>query len=583
MKPLYLSDHRLNNLLRGAQANDDAYVRNKTINNARRILNPHDASKFASFLCNENLDESYFGPAFPHEIHTIYCNLPRILVSVATECAIQSVRLRHHLPTLVAAAIHLGKINSSILSGELLAACDQCSAFLDEYGYSATLSRKAIYLHLLATTNEQNSDNEIIKEKRNHLLKLFLPKKPRRLYAQFVNLTIDICDKDSDCLETMRDHLRLLNESKITSKKFPLHYAMMRRTLFPTNYHSIVNSAALLYFSSSSAIDLLVDLATASYCQSQLHIALRVLFEENEFIQARQHLQPSSESLRMFLNLPHSQDAEQAAYRASAIFPEVRIFSQWRRAIDFEFGFRTEIQLPPEPLPEAIFSPRLRLVDLCSPPKLRMRTLSHFDNSSSNAFLRTVALLHRIRHGDQLSNLSAEQIRTLLSETIGLSRFLDKVELMEIRECSEGDDADVIVFLAMVMLNDREPNEDIAFEMRMAFQKVVMQYHNSDIIRFLDWLYKRTASLCPVVVDLCDITFLEKLYLINSTYEKVLSVRQEICRWTASTFGRKEYESIADRLALDSKVRRIREGIDETRIFVDVIRYKQWALDTLGP
>ena len=33
----------------------------------------------------------------------------------------------------------------------------------------------------------------------------------------------------------------------------------------------------------------------------------------------------------------------------------------------------------------------------------------------------------------------------------------------------------------------------------------------------------------------------------------------------------------------DSKVRMIREGIDEARIFVDVLRYKQWALDALTP
>ena len=194
-----------------------------------------------------------------------------------------------------------------------------------------------------------------------------------------------------------------------------------------------------------------------------------------------------------------------------------------------------------------------------------------------------ICQIYKFNSFDHLHALLNVSLRSSPSETVGLSRLLDKAELMELRECSERDDADVIVFLAMVMLNDREPNEDIAFEMRMAFQKVVIQYHNSDIIRFLDWLHKRTASLCPVVVELCDITFLEKLYLINSTYEKVLSVRQDICRWTASTFGWKEYESIADRLALDSKVRRIREGIDETRIFVDVIRYKQWALDTLAP
>ena len=188
-----------------------------------------------------------------------------------------------------------------------------------------------------------------------------------------------------------------------------------------------------------------------------------------------------------------------------------------------------------------------------------------------------------IRGGDRLSNLTSEEIRVLLSQTTGFSRLLHKTELVELRDRSEKEDADVIVFLSMVMLNQREPNEDLAFEMRLAFQMVVIQAHNSDIITFLDWLYERTESLCPVVVDLCDISFLERLYLINATYADVLSTRERICRWTAVKFGLQEYESIADRLALDSKVRMIREGIDEARIFVDVLRYKQWALDALAP
>lgn len=584
MKPLRLSDHRLRNLLRGAQANTEPHIRHKTINNARQVLNPVEAQKFATLMCQTDLDEFYFGPAFPDATSTIYKTPRRRIISIANECAIQAGRLRHYLPRVIEASAALGSINSKILSGDLSTSCRLCDEFLNEFGFSATLARKVIYINFLATNANNSGSNPPYRHHANELLKLFFSEKAPRMYSQFLNLTIDICDRDVDCLETMKEHLRILGSSQETAKAFPPHYAMMRRILFPVNHRSIIDNVALLYFSSSTAIDLLVDLSIASHCGASVPQVLRTFCDEKEFNRAQSHLQPSVESLCIFLELPHAQGTEQAAYRASAIFPEVTSFARWRRAIDFEFYIRNETPLPQEPINFDYFGSELKLTDLCVPPvSEKLKIISHYDNSTSSSFLRTVAVLNRIRNGDRLSNLSSEEIRILLSQTTGFSQILHKSELIELKEHSEREDADIIVFLAMVMLNEREPNEDIAFDTRMAFQKVVMQSHDSDIIKFLNWLYGRTQSLCPVIVDLCDIAFLERLYIINSSYTEVLSTRERICRWTAEKFNRPELVATADRLALDSKVRMIREGIDETRIFVDVLRYKQWAMVALSP
>ena len=584
MKPLILSDHRLRNLLRGAQANTERHIRHRTINNARQLLNPNEAQKFATLMCQTDLDEFYFGPAFPDTITTIYKTPRRRVISIANECALQIGRLRHYLPRVIEASAALGFINSTILSGDLINSCRLCENFSNEFGFSATLARKVIYINFLATDANNTDSSSSHKHHANELLKLFFSEEAPRLYSQFLNLTIDICDKDVDCLETMKEHLRILKASQKTAKTFPPHNAMMRRILFPVNHHSVIDNVALLYFSSSTAIDLLVDLSIASHCGTSVPQTLRTLCDEEEFAHAQSNLQPSVESLQTFLELPHPQGAEQAAYCAAAIFPEIATFARWRRAIDYEFYIRNETPLPPEPANSDYFASDLKLTDLCEPPlSEKLRFLSHFDNSISSSFLRTVAVLNRIRNGDHLSNLSSDEVRILLSQTTGFSRVLRKNELIELKERSEREDADVIVFLAMVMLNEQEPSEDIAFDTRMAFQKVVIRSYDSDIVKFLNSLYGRTQSLCPVVVDLCDIAFLERLYLINSSYTEVLSTRERICRWTAEKYERPEHVSTADRLALDSKVRMIREGIDETRIFVDVLRYKQWAMDALSP
>ena len=576
-------DKRLRNLLRGAQSNTKSPARRRTINNARSILSLSDATAFATAMCETELDESFFGPAFPNSVTTIHRVPHRKYTSLEIECAIQRARLFHNLERLNGASVTLGLMNSAILSGNLMEARQLCMDLLDQFGYSATLARKIIYITLLATNHPKTIETLDTQAENDDLLQHFFSKGSSRHYAQFMNLTIDICDKDVDCFETMRDHMKFLNESLVTSTRFPPNYAMMRRILFPANFSSIINPVSLLYFSSSSAIDLLVDLCTASHCSMNSSRVLQELFSTRSFLCLKSNLQPRKSSLAEFIQLPHAQAPEQAAYRASSIFTEVKEFANWRRAIDYEFYIREAPQLPTERGSSTFFPNNLQLADLCEQPSIAHFSFEKFDNSAASSFLRTVAVLNCLRSGSRLTDLNSEDMRILLSQTTGFSRLLHKHELVDLKNHSKEENADIIVFLTMVMLNEKEPSEDLAFEMRMAFQMVVLRSHNADIVSFLNWLSKRTENLCPVVVELCDISFLERLYLINSSYSEVLESRERICRWMATTFGVQDYEAIADRLALDAKVRTIRRGIDEARIFVDVLRYKQWSLDALAP
>ena len=140
MQPINLSDSRLRNLLRGAQANTEPHIRRRTINNARRILDPPEAQKFATLMCQTDLDELYFGPTFPIDVKTIYKTPRRTVMSIANECALQTGRLRHYLPRAIEASVALGIINSTILSGNLVNSYRLCEDFIHEYGFFGNIS-----------------------------------------------------------------------------------------------------------------------------------------------------------------------------------------------------------------------------------------------------------------------------------------------------------------------------------------------------------------------------------------------------------------------------------------------------------
>ena len=579
----HITQPELRNLVRGAKSNSDSKTRYSTLNHARRLATPSNARTLAHFMCATELDAFYYGPAFPTDMNTVYRYNFRRPIAVELETCFQLARLEYYLETLLQPACLLGRINTAILTGNLTHACTLCIEFRTKYGFSAILARKAIYIYSKAKDLLRDTLEPFETQYSGPLLSSFLNTDENTLYSQYINLSLDVCDGDAPSLEVLREHRRILDRFSSSSSDPKPSMAMMRRIIYPTHLFSILDSHALLFLTSSTALDLLTDFSVASFSSKTNVAPLKDLLTSSKFLEAREALQPSRGALKTFLGLPHLEGKEEASYKASFAFPEVSSLARWRRAIDFELSSRERDIPQQEPQPYRYFSTNLSLVQLCQIPRSVVVSFSRFRNSQSGTFMRTIAVLNRLRNGEALSDLSPFSIRLLLSLTTGFSRILSETELRELREKAEQEDVKVIVFLTMVMLNQKHSTEDLEFEMRFAFQSLIQSDYDSDILAFVDWMHQRTPGLTPAIVDVCDIGFLERLYLLHSSYADVLKTREDICRWAADKLNRRDFIAIADRLALDSKVRTIRGEIDENRILVDPIRYEQWSMDALAP
>ena len=583
MEPRDLANQEIRNLVRGAIGNKRKHARNTTIDRARRLLTIKDAPALATIMCVKDLDKDYFGPLFPKNLSSIYSVTKRQEIGTNIECTFQVTRLVHYLPQLVQPLELIRDINQLILTGHLQQACLKCTSFIDAYGVSAALARKIVYLHSRSKTLPASQQEEYLNTYASPLLRPLLAPPTTTALSQLVHLTLDACDVDVSCLDVMQEHLGILRRILRQGEVLSPYKKMMQRIIYPVHGHSILNSTNLLFFTSSTAIDLFTDFSTLWPLEAELPPELKVLWESEQFQSALTSVQPNRSTLAGFLRLEHPDEPEEAVYRLAAAMPEVSVLANWRRAIDCELSHRLLPEAPREESSYRFFPLNLRLPALCKAPQGRMKTYKKYQNSNADAFLRSIAVLSRLRQGEKLATLQSGQIRHLLAQTTGFSKLLDESELLELRDHSEKEDSHVIVFLTMVMLNEKKPTEDLAFEMRLAFQEIVFESFQGDILRFLDWFNERTPSLSRAVVKLCDITFLERLYLLIPSYSDVLETRIRLCRWAARVFERPEYVVIAERLVLDAQVSRIRGKIDDSRIYVDDVRYKQWTMDVVGP
>ena len=490
-----LSNIQLRNQVRGALSNTSTPAKLTSLASARRLLNNQDTTIFTNILCTTDLEDTFYGPPFPPHTSSLFRINRRQPIALELELTIQITRLHHHLDRVLAAAADIGRINDTLLKRDVTAALALLEHFRDTYGVSTFLAKKVAFLHFALLQTHPPSDNSSLHSRSSSLLNSLLGNHQSRLYSQYINLILDNFDIDTSCFQIRHDHLQIWKRSLDQVTRTTLLNLIMQRTLYPTQAATILHSEGLLFFSSSSLLDLLADFLTLSYHPKLLPPPLKTFLSTDAFSELRNSVRPTKHSIATFLNTTQTEISEQAAYRASFAFAELRQFTRWRQALDNELCQRDDMLDIPIEHSFSYFPNSLTLVALCTQDTSPMRSLQRFEPARSQMFLRTVAVLNRLRKGAELSKLSALHIRLLLSQTSNFSKLLTEHELLRLRAQSEKDDrrcrrpekgkqteqGHIICFLSMVMLNAQKPNEDLEFEMRMTFQKVVQDAHSASV------------------------------------------------------------------------------------------------------
>ncbi|MEM7298280.1 MAG: hypothetical protein AAF391_08450 [Bacteroidota bacterium] len=133
----------------------------------------------------------------------------------------------------------------------------------------------------------------------------------------------------------------------------------------------------------------------------------------------------------------------------------------------------------------------------------------------------------------------------------------------------------------MILYEQHREDDDLEFDVRERLQITLLNWFDGNILSFLNWLKANTGNLSLFLADFFSIPFLERLYLIMDNYETVVLTKARICRWISENFDKPSYLQIGERLERDLRVMKIRGVIDDSRIFVDELRFTQWCAENL--
>lgn len=136
-----------------------------------------------------------------------------------------------------------------------------------------------------------------------------------------------------------------------------------------------------------------------------------------------------------------------------------------------------------------------------------------------------------------------------------------------------------LVLSCLLFLKTKLHSEE--FALRKDIQNIATKSFNSNIKDLFEDIYSISPSVTEYLVQICDVTFLSKLFKITDRPNKAIEDRCEMLEWFGDKSNDKAFKERAKNLRLDVQISKQKGIIDDSRIYVDPLKFTQWITDNI--
>ncbi|WP_370196510.1 hypothetical protein [Aurantimonas sp.] len=566
-------------LLRGLQTrNADAAILLRTLKNLKKTIAGNEVGGVYTELYESPLYKHLGLPDdFPRKPPT-YARFYRIDDrDMGVELAIAKNRIERSQQKLSEAFVAIREINDSMTRSQWGNASDLVDGFRAEYGESLIILSKASLISRFTKAEKVPGNIHALLRQYGVL--------SRNISALAINDTIGA--------EYEYDSLR---ENTIAyygvNKYFPPReaderygYDLVRTTMYPYSWDPERFTSSLNSLLNSSLID------TAVYLMS--HVSSPVLREALS-IDASTLSDIPSELLSTWEELSGAPmpkfkyDDEEwfqqfYEYRIGVAFKELNEFRDFRLAVDPYVRDPSDTYLV---VPPVIYDNANKyFVNEAGLPNLQeiaRRTASQFTDYNAKdvgVTIMTAAFIRVLRQTDVLSSLSEEDLLAILNATYSVSDFSTSDELRRLSEANT--DSLLYKYIVAALVFDQTSRNIDRTKLINCLQDVVFERCDGDLIAFARLLARAGAHIARHFHGLCTDEFLGLLFRLYATASEVSEARAAIQEWFADEFDEPRARERARSIRLNRRLQIRRGQINETRIFVDTLRFNQWVEENL--
>ncbi|MDB5791439.1 MAG: hypothetical protein JWQ80_1463 [Massilia sp.] len=456
---------------------------------------------------------------------------------------------------------NLAELNLEIVNKRFNSASDKIGNMLGRFGHSHVLLRKAVLLR------ELNSEKLELVAVENLLAAAGLERRNVFLSSLL------------HCYNEAQDYLGL----KKSIMSLPKRGAANRytrdicRTAFHPIVHNTLDLAEILQSNRQySILDALIIAKVNSHlleeCQNSIP-RLRSLFSEIDQVAS------VDEIAGMYSDA--DAEGELAFYKQSSAWLEISGVVEYRMLVDhfYDYPEAEYINLYDDLLlqrvKKCVSSTELSALVTDSPfTKHSGENLQALEMTGTTARSAVFNYLTHVSEG--YAKLREPDLIALMDVTRDLAKTVNPDFLRNMVKLA---DTRLSILVLYFLIAKKSRNELDGHKLRKILQGIAIEYYGASIVRFINALSKMSGAVAEYAYEVCTEDFIAKLFDIVKSTSEITETRAALHKWMGKYTGEQAYLDRARTLLIDHQLNKIRNEIDDNRIYVDSSRFAEWISD----
>ena len=568
-----LKNRKTKGLLRALAVRDPRHKQKPvTIEILRDLLLSTEDSVVEQIIRTTLFAHLTFVDDFPIYSSTEFRNERPNVSSLQDELRLQGFRILTNTSRIAEAFSDLKQLNSAFYEDDAVSILTRLRSFRECYGYSLIYLRKLAFAY---TLYEQDDD-----------LREYCAQQLESLGLKRGNIiaisSLDLMGQSQDYLTLQRTLMDPSNERKI--RKTP-------RSLIETQFNPItrdrdVFASRLLAHGFVSVIDAAVFICTHRYnsdtladCDLEINgiSFLGGLAEKWQALSA----DPSPALIDKLSAVKRFSDL--TFFRRSIAFIELACLARYRLGLDWLFNDKKASILPRSDnhsdFAASYFEDVTVLADLATAPVGFSIQLTRFFPEEAGTFTRTLAFMYLLYKDNLPQTITEQQLLMILDNTTSIAQLVHVERLKSFFDSA--DPTRLVKYLSLALISDCSSSEFDHHRFRRALQDLVISEFEGDLIRLADYFFENAKNVAQHLISTCTEGFLSQLFFLIPQPEQIYETRAQLLDWFAIQFDEPVARERAKTLRLDARLRQIRGEIDDTRLYVDPLRFSQWLEDNV--
>ncbi|GFD76976.1 hypothetical protein KUL113_63960 [Tenacibaculum sp. KUL113] len=532
----------------------------KILNNLRRDLSVGKLLIVEKAISALHDSESILPEKFPEKPQTYenYCRLNPL--PIAKQLALINAVLKEYSGKIDAFVRALGIVNKHIIRKEFTVAAIEIEKIIETYGYSHCVLRKAVFV------KEHLKDQGL-----SPFIHNFLDEAAEK--SKLITSSLIHCFQDEQDYLGIKRSIMALPDNGISNKftrdiaRLPFHaHAKDQRDL-----EELLQSCL-----QSSLIDVLIVLKV-----NIEKLDLEEYEEIRKIVTMLEGISPSLEDIIKLYEL--NEDSEFLFFKQSSTWLECNEVVRYRYLVDhfYDSPEASYFDLSKELTNRISKTVNCETVScILSGDKLLTGIGEHLHQAICLGAITRSALFNFLTFtkGSGLKIKDCE-IFPLMSRTSALDRTIHVPSIKQILSLLHCRLAKLTIRL-LIAKKSKSESDHIALKSLM--ERILRDDFNNDFVQFFDDVANRSQEIAFYLYETCNEDFIARMTRVIKKAGDITDTRASLHIWRGEYSGESVYLDRARNLIIDSQINKIRDEIDDNRIYVDITRFTEWFNDNVS-